>query len=488
MANIGKSQAMRSFFRQHWFVYLAAIFALVLCLELVLDQYSSKSPTFLSGYVRRGIEYAFLNGMYLIWLINQLQQYRSIQSQAQAFRFGFQNFSDLVKAGLIFLIAAWISYPATSDVYLYLHYGVMGLNGSNPYLIPAKDFTSQLSPLLSWFQTSTYGPISLGLFMIAGAGSFISIHTGIYILKTLFLLIHLLNSYLIWNEPKPTSARSFITLAYLINPIILFEQVGNARVDVLVCTVLILLVRFLRQGRYVGSILVTWAGIFSKTLPIIWLPLVGVFLIRLKRWKALAISAFLSTLFLFILSKTLLTEPEAWISLSNPGVKWQTAGSVHDILNTLLSFFQPVLPSLVIEKQAGVIALFKTFTYLLYGFYYIWVCFKAYFNREYTASNLSVDLGWATLMLFLFATPWYQPWYATVLLCFVALLNFRASFFCLTAIVYAVCSTVAYYLLAGAPEQVPLFIASIITVVPTTLILLFRSKLIFSEAEPSDID
>jgi alpha-1,6-mannosyltransferase len=467
MANISK---------QSWFIWLAIILSVIFCFETIVAYSNPSSTSFLSAYVRRGIEYSLLNGLYLIWLVEGIQQRKLDHSAIEDCKLTYQRFSDVIKVSLLFLITALISYPVTSDPYLYLHYGTMGLNGVNPYLIPAKDFASQFSSFFPWTQTSTYGPISTSFFIVAAAGRSVSVAVGVYILKTLFFIIHTINSYLIWNEMKGAEHRAFITLAYLINPIILFEQVGNCRVDVLLCTTLILLIGLLRQGNYIGSVIAAWAGILSKTLPIIWLPVLGVFLLRSQRWKSIAIAAFLSILLLLALSQTLFTEPRAWVSLLNPGVKWQSAGSFHDILNGLLSFTKPVLPTFFIEKQAGIVALFKTFTYGLYCLYYAWICFRVYFNRQYTAANLALQLGWLTLILFLLATPWYQPWYATILLCFAALLNFAAPFFCLAVLTYSVCSTVAYYIFAGTPAQALLFIASVITVIPTTVLLFFRSR------------
>lgn len=474
---------MKKKFNRRWFICLAIIAAIIFCAETIIEYHSSNSTAYLSAYIRRGIEYMLLNGLYLLWLIEGIKQQKETRQGNKSFTAAscsFSSFFDLLKDSSIFLIIALVCYPSTSDPYLYLHYGTMVLNGINPYLTPAKDFVSQFSSLFPWTQTSTYGPISTGFFMVAAAGSSFGILVGVYILKTLFFIVHIINSRLIWNELKLSTNQVFTTLAYLINPIILFEQVGNARVDVLLCTALILLVRFLRQGNCVGSAIMNWTGILSKTLPIIWLPILGVFLLRSRQWRSIAITVFLSMFLLLILSQTLFTEPAAWVSLLNPGVKWQSAGSFHDIFNSLLSFAKPALPALLIEKQAGIVSLFKTLTYLLYCIYYAWICFRVYFAKKYTTSDFILELGWLTLTLFLFATPWYQPWYATILLCFVALLNFSTPFFCMTAITYSVCSATAYYIFSGASEQIPLFIASIITVVPTTVLLLLRSRHIAS--------
>jgi alpha-1,6-mannosyltransferase len=462
---------------------LAVVLAFSLGIDdLAVHPYNPDSPTFLSHYVRQGIEYALLNGLYLIWLIKAIRL-RSTQPEEQTAHHFAQNFRPLIQPGLLFLFAAWIAYPNTGDPYGYLHFGKMVWSGYNPYLTPGGDFTSQFSPFLAWFQTSTYGVVSLGVFMLVTAGSVLSVTGSIYFLKTLFLLLHLVNTYLIWNATKLSHSRALITLAYFINPILLFEQVGNARVDILLCTTLILLTHSLRKGHYVNAVIAMLLGIFSKTLPVIWVAQLGVFLMRSKRWKSIGISACWAIAFFFILSQTVFTEPKAWLSLLNPGVVWQTAGSFHDILNNALTIAKPFLPSFISENQGRLVRLFKLLTYFLYCVGYAWMCGRAYFSKKYVASSLVLEMGWSTLILFLFATPWYQPWYATILLCFVALMNFTAPRFCLIALTYSTCSAIAYYIFSGVVNPAALLIASIITVFPTTALLCLSSRWIFSEIQ-----
>jgi alpha-1,6-mannosyltransferase len=159
----------------------------------------------------------------------------------------FYEFSDIVKATSIFLAIAWIAYPVSSDIYLYLQYGLMGLNKVNPYLISSGNFASELSPFIFWDQTSTYGPISQLFFM--AAAFFLSFNTilGIYIFKLICLLAHLLNSYLIWRQLKLSPHQQIITITYLINPLLLFEQATEAHIDVFVCTSIILLIKFFKN-------------------------------------------------------------------------------------------------------------------------------------------------------------------------------------------------------------------------------------------------
>ena len=453
---------------RHGLFWLALALALIFCAETIAAYVSPDAPRFWSAFVRRGVEFSLLNGLYLVWLARGIARGRS--ADADGADGGFPRFSDVIRAGLGFLVLAWLCFPQTTDIYLYLHYGEMQLNGINPYLVLPKDFDSPFSPMIAWQVTCSYGPVSLALFMLA-AGLTTGKVAGVYLLKTLFLFIHCLNARLLWNGLKSSRCRGFLAAAYLINPVLLFEQVANAHVDILLCTFLILLASLLKRGALEWGAAATWGGVLSKTVPLIWFPLLGLAFVRERRWRGLASVILGSALVMLLLYLTLLPGPRAWLNLSNPASQWLTAGSYHNILRSLINFAGPLLPPLIVQKQAGIVSLLRSATFLLYGVYFAWTCWRLYRDKSFETSRLLVEMGWVTLVLLLFATPWYQPWYATVLLCFVALLNFDEPLFCRIALTFSVSGAVAYYLFSGVSQRVPLFIASLITVLPATFLL-----------------
>jgi alpha-1,6-mannosyltransferase len=103
-----------------------------------------------------GSQYLVLTVIYLTWLVRNEQKYKGYE------------FLDILKSTWVFLAIAFIGYPLTQDIYLYLQYGLMAINGLNPYM-SAGDFASVLSPFIFWNQTSTYGPISQIFLIISAA-------------------------------------------------------------------------------------------------------------------------------------------------------------------------------------------------------------------------------------------------------------------------------------------------------------------------------
>jgi alpha-1,6-mannosyltransferase len=451
-------------------VILALIISLILCIELAVRGYDfyfdvlsnvrktdEDFPKYF-GKFRVGLEYLALNAIYLIWL-NQ-----SIQDG------GFHKFKDILKCAAIFLLIAFASYPISGDVRLYLQYGLMDLNGVNPFITPAGDFNSELSPLLAWQQTSTYGPISQIIFMISAAFVSVSFVAGIYVFKLFCVFFHILNAYLIWKNLSSSSQyRSIVTIAYLVNPFLLFETVVNAHLDVFVATALLVFITCLKYRLYIAGMLVLWAGFLTKTLPIIWLPLVAVFLMRQQRWRSLIMTALILLITVVVLGFTILPSLGAWSSLVNSGVRGWTSGSLH----ALLSWVFNSQAFLFVPSKNLLLKLFKLILYMVFAAYYLRTLFRIYFERDYSESNLILDIGWITLVLFLFATPWYRPWYSSILLP-IAALNLNAQLFVLVSIALSIFGSCSYYLLGAN------IFFSMLTVVPTIALLLLKPKLLHS--------
>ncbi|MEG5057975.1 hypothetical protein QUB60_05990 [Microcoleus sp. A2-C5] len=396
---------------------------------------------------------------YIIWLI---------QKKATS-----SSFLDICKYAIPFLALALIAYPASSDIYLYLHYGSLSLHKINPYLNSSSTFVSNVSPFLHWRQTSTYGPVSLFFFAISALALPISPLLGVYIFKIICVLVHTLNAYLIWRLLTNYENRNLITIAYLINPILLNEQIANAHLDVFLANTLIVLIGYLYYRRYVLAVLAIWVGFLVKTLPIIWLPLVFVFLCKHRRWRDLAVLILLSLLIIVVVTYTFLPTVSAWRSLLNPGVSGATARSFHHAINLFLNFF----PNVTVEARESILSFLKYFAYLSWILYYAGTLIKSYFRKNDSAINLVSDIGWTTLTLFLFATPWLMPWYPSILLP-IAALSINSPNFVLTSLTF--CLSPSILLGGGAGKNLISLVTSFVSVVPPTVLLIFgRKKALF---------
>lgn len=452
-------------------IILAIIASLVFCTELTIMGWTKfysvlaggeNYSDFATGGISKprlliNLSVIILNIIYVIWLFQPEQNIEEI------------SFSKILKYGAIFLVIAFVSYPYSSDVYMYLQYGLMSLNGISPYLNPASSFDSVLSPFLHWSQTATYGPVSMLFFMAAALTVPISPILGVYVFKLFCLLVHGFNAYLIWYLLKSSQHRRKITLLYLLNPLLLTEHITGAHVDVFVSNTLIILVGCLYYRQYLGATLALWLGFSTKTLPIIWLPLVVNFLVRQKRWKDLAIVIILSLLIILYLNYTALPTFQAWASLVNPGVTGKQARSLHHLLSLFLNIFTPF----IYETKQLILAGASSFSYLGFALYYIWNLFQPYIRKNYSEANLVSEIGWTTLILFLFATPWLMPWYASVLLPIAALI-INSPLFVLTSLTFCLSSSIIVG--SGSGQTALTLITSTITVGPAIVVLIVGRK------------
>ena len=418
----------------------AVILSLILFVELASRAYSYNLEA-LANYmgqfvndfpnrfhrIRVAIEYRLLIIIYIVWLIINKNKISDI------------SFIKILKNSSFFLLIAFISYPLTTDINLYVHYGLMDLNGINPFINAASTFTSKLSPFLVWKQTSTYGPISQLFFMFSAIFVAITPSLGIYIFKLICLLLHILNTYLIWRHLKTSPYKTNVTIAYLINPFLLYEQVINAHIDIFISTILIILIICLKNHNYITAIVTAWIGFLIKTLPIIWLPLIFVYLIKQKLWKIIVGAIFMSIAILFAAYLINLPTVDAWRSLLNPGVGTKVNNSLYALAKTLVSL---KAFNFSLSFQQSLFSIFKSIIFSIFIVSYLIILVKPYFKKNYSEANLCISIGWVTLILFIFAAPWYCCWYATVLLAVVAL-NIHSKRFAIASTVFCLISSIA---------------------------------------------
>jgi len=122
----------------------------------------------------------------------------------------------------------------------------------------------------------------------------------------------------------------------------------------------------------------------------------------------------LSCLLLADLALTVLPTLEAWRSLLNPGVVGQSRASLHEFIQFSVDVIQGVMahPLSLAEERSLLqrVSQYLTGSYLLI---YIWFLLHSLMQPTYKLPHLLSDIGWVTLILFLGATPWVMPWYAS---------------------------------------------------------------------------
>lgn len=398
-----------------------------------------KFPTFpdLPTQLGIGLSYVVLSVLYLVWLGREMRSINPYPSW---------KFGELLKRASPFLVLAFIGYPLGNDIYIYLHSGLMNLSGANPFLIRAAAFTTELSPYVDWGQTSTYGPVSQLLFTISAAFWVVHPFVAVYVFKLFCLGLHIFNSYGMWKW-LPNRDRERVTMLYLLHPLLLMEQVSSAHVDVMVSTSLVLFALSFARQQFWGAFGALWMGFLSKTIPIIWVPLGVVSILRLGRWKLLLKLLVATGALGLVLTLLVFPEGRAWMSLLNPGVSGQMQSSLHAIVRfglDLVRIFSPDRTSPELSRE--VLAWFSQLTLIGFAGFYGWRLWCSD-QLKNTPRMVLEEMGWVTLVLLLFATSWLMPWYCSIMLTFAALLP-KARLLGITSLAFGLSSS-AQYLLAG---------------------------------------
>ncbi|MGG6268499.1 hypothetical protein ACQ4M3_25240 [Leptolyngbya sp. AN03gr2] len=383
-----------------------------------------------------GGSYLLLSIVYLIWLANLF---------SSSWLHSTWSFRTILLKTSFFWIAAFVAYPLGNDTYLYLHAGLMNLSGANPYLIRAASYVTELSPYVDWGQTSTYGLVSQALFTFSAL--FVPIHpiVALHVFKLVCLALHLFNGYVIWRW-LPIPERGRITIAYLLHPLLLMEQVSSAHVDILVSTSLVLFAISFTKQRFWLAFVALWGGVLSKTLPIIWAPWVAVTLLRQGHWRWLLAMIAASGAIVTGLWFTVMPDLAAWQSILNPGVAGQYQSSLMSIAKFVLDLVRIFTPeNLALADQRVILNTLSSLTLVGFLLFYSWQLWRSDKRWNNTPQMLIEEMGWTTLFLFLFATSWLMPWYCSILITFAALVP-QSRIFGLTTLAFGLSSSAQYLL------------------------------------------
>ena len=274
--------------------------------------------------------------------------------------------------------------------------------------------------------------------------------------------------------------KKIIVIAYLVNPILLFEQVSQAHIDVFLCRSLILLILSINFQYLFLSVMLIWVGILTKTIPIIWMPLMFFYLSSKKKYNTLILSFLASIAVICIVSFVCLGSLDAWSSLTNPGVSFRTNRSLHIFLITIFRNITNILPSFLSGEYAyRVYLLSKWISYMAYILYYAATLYGMYWGirkKSDSEIHLILTIGWTSLLLFLFATPGNPSWYVTILIP-IAFLVFPikdsdVQRFVNTSLIFCLSSSTYYLLTLKGSSDFLLGVDGLIAFLPTTLYLI----------------
>jgi hypothetical protein len=258
-----------------------------------------------------------------------------------------------------------------------------------------------------------YGPVVLPVFAIAGVVSQHHVLVAIYVIKFAWLLIHLLNAWLIYRIARPlVPDPEYALFLFAFNPLILLEQIGNAHNDGLLILFGLLAIVALQRGRQSLAVPLALLSALVKISGLFWLAAVVALLIRRRSWRALTQGAGASLAGLAV------------VFLLVPGFASQLT-----VMNTQARYSEDSPHSVLLDGVAAVCSasnstcdddeLFQI-DRLIFSALFIGVCVWR-FSAIRDLASLIRELGHVFLVLLLGYTASVYPWYTAWLLPIAAL-------------------------------------------------------------------
>jgi alpha-1,6-mannosyltransferase len=230
-------------------------------------------------------------------------------------------------------ILAWSLLPAdSSDVLEYIGFGrLAAVYHVSPYLHTYSEFTDRIAPYVTWDDPMPYGPVVLPVFALAGLVSEDHLFVAMYVIKLVWLLIHFLNAWLIYQIAKSiTPDPRYALFVFAFNPLILLEQLANGHNDgpLILCGLLAVLA--LQRGGGALAVLLALLSALVKTSGLFWFAGIVVLLIRQRRWRGLVLGI---TSSLAALAVVFWVFPGSATQLAVMSTQWQyTEDSLHAVL------------------------------------------------------------------------------------------------------------------------------------------------------------
>lgn len=346
-----------------------------------------------------------------LFLAISFMYYKIIKNHKEQFTSTKKVWTFVLVVSLLF----FIMLPLTStDVFYYIgtgwseaHYGV------NPYYVSVNELmeeneeAAQDEMLLKmkgiWSgQTVVYGPVWPLICKLLSGLSCGNLFLALFIYKLFYLVLHLINTYLIY---KITNKRNLFALIYGLNPLILFDGLANGHNEVLVIFFILLGLYFFIRKKNIFLTIVSFAlATAVKYFAILLIPFIILYYYRKEKpLKKILKASLWAILFIVIVALCYMIYMQDF-----------------DILNGIMTqqgkFVNSILTALAVYDFDKALLVSKGFM-LAFIIIYLWVIIKLLFSKKQYIFSSYIRIYNRLLVLFLFgAITNFQSWYTLWLL------------------------------------------------------------------------
>lgn len=365
--------------------------------------------------------------------------------------FSITHFKQLMIAGILFRIFLLFSIPNLSDdVYRFIWDGRLASNGMNPFsylpseimqMPPVQGITKELFEKLNSPNYYTiYPPVMEGVFWMAGKLFSVNVFGSIIFLKGIIILFELATFYLLLQLLKKLSLPKHLSLLYILNPLVITELTGNAHFEGVMIFFVLLSFLLLFQNKWQVSAIFLGAGVATKLIPVLFLPLI---FYKLGWRKGLLYSLITGviTLLLFAIVFDIATVQHMLSSIDLFFRKFEFNASIYYLVRHLVTLVQGY----------NMIVYSGPFLTLVSSFIILVISFK----RKNISSQLFFDKALFIITTwFLFATT-VHPWYICFPVVLAVFTNYRY------AIIWSFTATLSYAAYQTNPVKENLWLVGI---------------------------
>lgn len=264
------------------FIILSVLLVIPSIIYMVQNKTVMGFDTYYNFFINKESNKILSTVIYLILFVALMALYLMLIGKKEQFK----DIRQILKYIAIISIIFAIMLPwTTSDIFYYMGVGELDSQyGQNPYYVTMKEYYEQNQENVNddileqgaygfWADTTVvYGPIAQLIFKICTAISFKNIDVCLAIFKTLNVIVHLANCYLIYK----LSNKKF-TLIYGVNPFVLLEFIGNVHNDIIVVFFVLLTLYFLKKHKLVPSLVSLALATGIKYFTMLLLPVVIIY-------------------------------------------------------------------------------------------------------------------------------------------------------------------------------------------------------------------
>ncbi len=344
----------------------------------------------------------------------------------------------IVSGTLLGGICILIPVVTSPDLFSYIFYARMAtLYHLNP-LVTAP-FVVAKDPLYSYLywkdQPSAYGPTWIALSSLLQALSDLlfgakNLFATVLLFRLFGLLSHLCSTWLIWSmsghlqvSRSSTRLRIIATLAFVWNPLLLFEACVNAHNDTVLLLLILLSLWFLvhqnmPRSYAFAALFLAFATCLKVNAALLFPGLLFFLWQQPRRKQAVSLVALLYCGTVFVLYAPFWHNGAILHLLSvNPGA--------YRNINSLADFFGQLLASLTQVNSVQIERVTHMLSVVCFALMYILLCWHALFtsHRLYTIAQLLEWMMRAWFLYCLLGAPWFWPWYAVTLFGLLALVQ-----------------------------------------------------------------